>query len=94
VLGLLALYRLTAQKAHLIENQKEIVHAITAGNLRKTGAILGPAFVGWALCAAVIGIGMSVTSLWNALVIHAIGAPVIFVLLSVLYFRKFNYSTP
>ena len=43
---------------------------------------------------AIVGIGMSVTSLWNTLVIHAIGAPIIFALLSVLYFRKFNYTWP
>jgi hypothetical protein len=56
--------------------------------------ILVHAFVGWALCAATIGIGMSVTSLSNALIIHAIAAPVFFVGVSLVYFRRFNCTTP
>ena len=56
--------------------------------------IIAHAFVGWALCAATIGIGMAVTSLNNALIIHAVAAPIFFSLLSLVYFRKFNYTTP
>ncbi|MHA2219774.1 MAG: hypothetical protein ACXACY_28040, partial [Candidatus Hodarchaeales archaeon] len=47
-------------------------------------------FVGWALCGATIGIGRSVTSMENTLIIHALGAPVIFGTLSFIYFKKFN----
>ena len=78
----------------MIEKQQTVTTAKSVSCSRKTGVILGLAFVGWALCAAIVGIGMSVTSLWNTLVIHAIGAPIIFALLSVLYFRKFNYTRP
>ena len=46
------------------------------------------------LCAATMGIGMSVTSLNNALMIHAIAAPIFFAGVSLVYFRKFNYTTP
>jgi hypothetical protein len=56
--------------------------------------ILVHSCVGWALCAATIGISMAVTSHQNALVIHAIGAPVFFAVVSMVYFRKFNYTTP
>lgn len=43
--------------------------------VKKGVIILVHAFVGWALCGATMGIGMSVTSLSNTLVIHAIAAP-------------------
>ena len=52
------------------------------------------AFIGWALCAATIGIGMAVTTEENALIMHAIGAPVFFGILSWIYHRKFNYTAP
>jgi hypothetical protein len=50
--------------------------------------------LGWALCGAIIGIGRSITSMENTLIIHAFGAPVIFATLSFIYFTKFNYTTP
>ena len=78
----------------MIEKQLTVTTAKNVSRSRKAGVILGLAFVGWALCAVIMGIGMSVTSLWNTLVIHAIGAPVIFASLSVLYLRKFDYTTP
>jgi hypothetical protein len=62
--------------------------------MRKTVIILLHAFVGWALCAATIGIGMSTTTLENALVIHAVAAPIIFTLISLVYFNKFHFITP
>ena len=48
----------------------------------------GAAFVGWACCAIVMGIGQSVTTSDNALVIHAIAAPIVFELVSFAYFRR------
>lgn len=56
--------------------------------------LLAHAFAGWALCAATMGIGMAVTTLDNTLVIHAIAAPIFFAGVSLIYFRKFNYTTP
>jgi hypothetical protein len=41
-----------------------------------------------------MGIGMAVTSLDNTLVIHAIGAPIFFAIVSLVYFRKFNFTKP
>jgi hypothetical protein len=37
---------------------------------------------------------MVVTSLQNALIVHAIGAPIIFTIVSLVYFRKFNFTAP
>lgn len=50
--------------------------------------------VGWALCAATMGIGMAAAPLQTALVIHAIAAPVIFAVISVIYFTRFGFTPP
>lgn len=63
-------------------------------NARKIAIILVHAFLGWLLCFATIGIGMAVTTLSNALVIHAILAPLFFATISYFYFRRFNFTTP
>ena len=63
-------------------------------NTRKVITILAHAFVGWALCGATMGIGMAITSVENTLIIHAIGAPIFFAIVSLVYFKKFNYTTP
>lgn len=61
---------------------------------KKINIVLVHAFVGWALCAATIGVGMTVTTLDNALVIHAVGTPIFFTFVSLIYATKFNYTTP
>jgi hypothetical protein len=61
---------------------------------RKLITVLLHAFIGWALCAATMTIGIATTSMQNALAIHAIGAPVFFAIVSLIYFTKFNYTTP
>jgi hypothetical protein len=63
-------------------------------NIRKLVTTFFHAFVGWALCAATMGIGMATLGLQNALVVHAIGAPIFFTLVSLIYFKKFHYTTP
>ncbi len=63
-------------------------------NQFKSIVILAHAFAGWALCGAIIGIGRESTSLETTLVIHAIGAPIIFAVISWNYFMKFNYTNP
>jgi hypothetical protein len=60
----------------------------------RTGILLTHAFVGWLLCAATMGIGMAVTTLQTALIIHAIGAPIYFTAVSYVYFTRFNYTGP
>jgi hypothetical protein len=52
------------------------------------------AFIGWAACGATMGIGMALTTLRTTLIIHAIGAPIYFIVVSLIYFKKFNYTTP
>ncbi len=63
-------------------------------NVKKVLIIIVHAFTGWALCGAIIGIGGSVTSIQATLIIHAIAAPIIFFVLSMIYFKKFNYTKP
>jgi len=63
-------------------------------NIKKPSIIFVHMFIGWALCGAIIGIGRAVTSIQNTLIIHAIGVPIIFVIISLIYFKKFNYTTP
>jgi len=61
---------------------------------KKIGIILLFAFVGWALCGAAMGAGLATTTEANALILHAIAAPIIFAGLSYLYFKKYNFTTP
>jgi hypothetical protein len=63
-------------------------------NIKKTFTILAHAFIGWALCAATMGIGMATMSLDSTLIVHMIGAPIFFTILSLFYFYKFKYTTP
>jgi len=63
-------------------------------NNKKYFIILIHAFVGWALCAATMGIGMAITTIETMLIIHAIGAPIFFAIISWVYFQKFNYTNP
>jgi hypothetical protein len=63
-------------------------------NTKKILIILAHAFVGWALCTATMVIGMATMSIDSALIVHAIGAPIFFTIISLVYFNKFNYTTP
>jgi hypothetical protein len=63
-------------------------------NAGKIAVVLAHALVGWALCAATMGIGIAIMTLQQALVVHAIGAPIFFTLISIHYFRRFSYTTP
>jgi hypothetical protein len=62
--------------------------------VRRVAVIIGFALIGWALCAATMGIGMSVLGLRAALAVHAVAAPVFFAVLSWVYFKRFAYTTP
>lgn len=61
---------------------------------KKVFTILIHAFIGWTLCAATMGIGMATMSMQNTLIVHAIGAPIFFMFISLVYFNKFNYTSP
>ncbi len=61
---------------------------------RKAAVILVFAFVGWALCGAIMGIGQVVTTIENTLIAHAIGAPIIFAGLTFVYMKRYAFTTP
>jgi len=63
-------------------------------NITKSVVIFLHGFIIWSLCGAVMGVGLSTTSLDNALIIHAIAAPIIAILISTIYFKKFSYTSP
>jgi len=50
--------------------------------------------VGWVLCAATMSVGMKVTTLESALILHAFAAPVIFTALSLVYFHRGGSWSP
>ena len=62
--------------------------------IKQVGVILAHGLVGWALCGAVMGVGMALTSLDNATIIHALAAPLIFFIISRNYYTRFNYTSP
>jgi len=62
--------------------------------LTRALVVLAHAFAGWALCGAIIAIGRRTTSMRNTLIMHAVGAPIVFGILSFVYFRVFAYTTP
>jgi hypothetical protein len=62
--------------------------------VKKIGIILTLAFVGWAICGMIMGIGLATTTENNALILHAAFVPLVFFGVSFLYFSKFNYTTP
>lgn len=62
-------------------------------SLGQIAVALAHALVGWGLCGATMGIGLAKTSLERALVIHAVAAPIIFALVSAIYFTYFGYTS-
>jgi hypothetical protein len=62
--------------------------------IRKFAVVLLFALIAQALCWAIMVVGRAVTSLENALIAHAIGAPIIAVVVSAVYYKRFNYTTP
>jgi hypothetical protein len=60
----------------------------------QAAVLLVHAFVGWALCAAVMGVGMAVTTVQTTLYIHAVAAPVFFACVTLVYVRRFGVATP
>ena len=61
-------------------------------NFKKALIILIHAFVGGGLCGATIGIGKNLTSIEITLVLHAIGAPIFFAIIALIYFKNFNLT--
>ena len=63
-------------------------------HIEKWGVVIAAGLLGWALCAAAMGIASAATPQAEALVIHALVAPILFVFVSRLYFQKYAYTTP
>jgi hypothetical protein len=63
-------------------------------NARKRLVVVAAGFIGWMLCFGVMGIGMATMSLDNALIVHAVAAPIIFGAVSLVYFKRFGYTSP
>ncbi len=63
-------------------------------SLSNFAVIAGHALIVWVLCGVSMFAGMSLFSLVYALVIHAIGAPVLAGLVAWFYFKQFHYTTP
>jgi hypothetical protein len=60
----------------------------------QTVVLLAHALVGWALCGAIMGLGPTMQTMQTTLIIHAVGAPIIFTAISWNYFKRFGYTTP
>jgi hypothetical protein len=56
--------------------------------------VLLHALAGWAYCGILIGVGRRFLSMDATLAVHAVGAPIGFALLSLLYFKRFARTTP
>jgi len=61
---------------------------------RAIGTLLLHALVVWIACAATMAIGMAVTSMETALVIHAVAAPLFAAAVAAFYFRRYGYTSP
>jgi len=61
---------------------------------RTPAILLVHAFVGWAQCAATMGLGMAVTTIETTLVVYALLAPIFFAALGLVYFLRFNLASP
>jgi len=67
---------------------------IKPGRLQRAAVILAHAVVGWAYCGAIIGVGRHFLSVQTTLVLHAIGAPIGFALISLFYYRRYAFTSP
>lgn len=65
-----------------------------SGRIRKYSVVLAFALIAQMLCWGIMVIGQMVTSLENTLIAHAIGAPIIAIGVSSIYYKKFNYTSP
>jgi len=64
------------------------------GKLQRWAVIIAHAVVGWAYCGALIGVGRQFLPMHTTLVLHAIGAPIGFALISFFYYRRYAFTSP
>ena len=72
-------------------NHEHTRRPITAGAV---AIIAVHAIVLWILCGAIVMVGRQIWTMETTLIDHAIGSPVIAVVLSLIYFTYFAYTTP
>jgi hypothetical protein len=61
---------------------------LLSGKVATAAITIAHGLAGWALCGVTIGLARKATTLETALIMHAIAAPLIFVVLSLLYLRR------
>jgi hypothetical protein len=64
------------------------------GKLKRAAVILAHAAVGWGYCGAIIAMGRQFLSIHTTLVVHAIGAPIGFALISLFYYQRWAFTSP
>ena len=64
------------------------------GKRQRAAVVVVHAVVGWAYCGALVGVGRQFLSMHTTLVLHAIGAPVGFALISLFYYRSYGFTSP
>lgn len=67
---------------------------ISGDTVKKVTVLVAHSFVGWAFCAAIMGIGPQLISMRAALILHLVLGPIGFGLLSVFYHKRFGYTSP
>jgi hypothetical protein len=70
------------------------MNKVNRGKIRRFGVVLAFALIAQGLCWMIMIVGRAVTSLETTLIAHAIGAPIIAVVVSSIYYKRFNYTTP
>ena len=70
------------------------MNTITTVQIKKYALVLVFALIAHMLCWAIMVVGQMVTTIENTLIAHAIGAPIIAIIVSSIYYVKFNYTTP
>ena len=56
--------------------------------------IAAHAFVAWILCGAIVIVGRQIWTIETTLIIHALGVPIIILVVSWIYFTYFHFPTP
>ena len=62
--------------------------------LKKPVIILTLGISGWAACGTIMFTLLQITTVYLSLIIHFIATPFIFLAISNLYFKKFDYTSP
>ena len=52
------------------------------------------ALVAWVLCGAIVAVGQQFWTMETTLIVHAIGVPIVYLSVSLIYFTYFSYTTP